>query len=257
MRLLKAVVLALFSYTILASAQTVDDIVAKNIQAQGGLAKFKAIQSMRVTGNFDAGGMQLGFTQVYKRPMKSRLDASIQGMTLTHAYDGQNGWQINPFGGSGTPEPLGADDLKQIQEDADFEGPLVDYKQKGNTVHLMGKENIEGADAYHLQVILKNGDVRNLYIDANTFLVAKMAGKTVVQGTEVEMETKFTDYREVQGIKFPFSIDQHTSDGQFPGQKITFQKVEVNLPVEDSFFKAPAAGANAATPNAPQPKQPK
>jgi outer membrane lipoprotein-sorting protein len=252
-RLLKSLVLALFSYAVLLSAQTADDIVAKNIQAQGGMVKLKAIQSMRVTGDFAIAGMQAGFTQVYKRPMKVRLDASIQGMTLTRTYDGQSGWQVNPFGGKGAPEPMAGDDLKQMQEEAEFDGPLVDYKQKGNTIQLVGKESIDGADAYHLKVTLKSGDLRDLYIDANSFLLTKTVAKTVVQGAEVQMESKFADYREVQGVKLPFSIDQHAMDGQIPDQKITFQKVDMNIPVEDSLFTMPAAAGNAP-PAQPKPQ---
>lgn len=254
MRLLKSVVLALFSYAVLVSAQTVDDIVTKNIQAEGGIAKFKAIQSMRVTGDFASGGMQAGFTQVYKRPLKVRLDLSVQGMTLTRTYDGQNGWQVNPFGGKGAPEPMVGDDLKQMQEEAEFDGPLVDYKQKGNTVQLVGKESVDGADAYHLKVTLKSGDLRDLYIDANSFLLTKTVAKATVQGMEVQMENKFADYRDVQGVKLPFSIDQHAVDGQIPDQKITFQKVEMNVPVEDSLFTMPAGAGNAAAPAQPKPQ---
>src|SRR5260221_10270011 len=145
------------------TAQTADEIVAKHIVAQGGVVRLRAIQSMRITGDVDLGGMQAGFIEVHKRPMKVRRDISIQGLTLTQAYDGQNGWQIVPFTGKKDPELMPAEDLKQIQEQADLDGPLVDYKQKGNTVELIGKEKIEGATAYHLKVTLKNGNVRDLY----------------------------------------------------------------------------------------------
>lgn len=255
MRALKSLaVLALFSYVALASAQTADEIVAKNIQAQGGMANVKAIQSMRVSGDFAVSGIQASFTQVYKRSNKVRLDAAIQGMTLTRSYDGQSGWQVNPFMGKGTPEPMSADDVKQMQEEADFDGPLVDYKQKGNTVQLAGKENIDGADAYHLKVTLRAGDLRDLYIDANSFLVKKTIAKVSMQGAEVQMETKFNDYREVQGVKLPFSIDQHALDGQAPDQKITIQKIEMNFAVEDATFKMPAGTNNAGTPAGGQSK---
>ena len=92
-----AVSAVLFSLTL--SAQTVDEIIAKHIAAQGGLAKLKAIQSIRMTGDFETGGMQAGFTQVFKRPMKMRLDISVQGLTMTQAYDVDKGWQIVPFTG--------------------------------------------------------------------------------------------------------------------------------------------------------------
>ncbi len=134
---------------------------------------------------------------------------------------------------------MAADDLKNAQEQADFDGPLMDYKQKGNRVELVGKEKIEGAEAYHLKVTLKNGDVRNLYLNASTFLATKTVAKAMMRGTEVELESTFGDYKEVEGLMFPFSIEQHPVGGQGPSQKITLKKVEQNVPVEDSIFKMP------------------
>jgi outer membrane lipoprotein-sorting protein len=240
----------LFSLSL--SAQTVDEIIAKHIAAQGGMARLKAIQSMRMTGDVDAGGTQAAFSQFYKRPMKMRLDITVQGLTLTQAYDGQNGWQVVPFSGKNDPEPLAADDLKHVQEQADFDGPMVDYKQKGNTIELMGKEKIAGADAYHLRITIKGGDVREFYLDAGTFLVYKSVVKSVMRGTQVEVESTIGDYRDVGGLMFPFSIEQHPVGGEGPGQKITFKKIEPNAPIEDSIFKMPAV----APPPAPEKTRP-
>jgi len=240
MRRWKFTLLAISLLSVALNAQTVDEIIAKNIQAHGGLARLKAIQSMKMTGDFEAGGMQAGFTQVYKRPMKLRLDVSIQGLTLIQAYDGQNGWQVVPFTGKKDPEAMAADDLKNVREEADFEGPLVDYKQKGNTVELVGKEKVEGTDVYHLKVTLKDGDIRNLYLDADSFLIIKSVGKTTMRGNEIELESALGDYKEVDGVLFPFSIEQHSTGGQGPGQKIMIKKVELNVPVDDSVFKMPA-----------------
>ena len=261
MRLFKLTVFALFLCSLSLSAQTVDEVIAKNIQAHGGLAKLKAVQSMRLSGDFEAAGMEAGFTQVYKRPMKVRRDVSIQGLTMIQAYDGQNGWQVVPFTGKKDPEPMAADELKIIQEEADIDGPLVDYKQKGNKVELVGKEKMEGTDTYHLKATLKNGDVRNLYLDAGSFLLIKATGKLTRQGTEMEVESTLGDYRDVQGVMFPFSIEQHMVGGQGPGQKIAFTKVEINVPVEDSIFKMPPPAAPEKTAPSPaiageQPKKP-
>ncbi len=249
MRLLTLIILTTFVSSLPLSAQTVDEIIAKNIAAKGGMAKMKAVQSVRITGDVETGEMQAGFTQVYKRPMKMRLDISIQGLTLTQVYDGQNGWQIAPFTGKTDPEPLAADDLKNTQEQADFDGPLADYKQKGNTVELIGKEKTSGVDTYHLKVTLKSGGIRNLYLDARTFLASKTVAKITTHGSDVELETMIGDYREIEGLMFPFSVEQQPVGGQGPKQKITLKKVELNVRVEDSVFKMPAV-----VPPAPAPK---
>lgn len=248
-----AVSAILFSLTL--SAQTVDEIIAKHIAAQGGLAKLKAIQSIRMTGSFETGGMQAGFTQVFKRPMKMRLDISVQGLTMTQAYDVDKGWQVVPFTGKKDPEPMTGDELKNAQEQADIDGPLVDYKKKGNTVELIGKEKVEDKDAYHLEVTLKNGGARELYLDAVTFLGLKTSAKTMEHGTEIELESFLSDYKEVNGLKFPFSIEQHQIGGEGPTQKITFTKIELDPPLQDSIFKMPAAApAPMKTSPAPSPK---
>jgi len=255
MRRFRLIVLLAFLSAVSLAAQTVDDIIAKSFTAVGGVAKLRAIQTIRVTGSFEGGGMQAGFTQVFKRPMKVRGDISIQGMSLVQAYDGKTGWQIFPFSGKKDAELMTADDLKRIQEEADFDGPLMDYKQKGNTVELIGKEKVEGTDAYHLKITLKNGDIRNSYIDADSFLPIKTVAKTMIRGTEVELETALGDYKEVNGILFPFSIDQRAVGGQGQGQKITFTKVEINVPVDDSVFKMPAPAPPSPAPS-DAPKKP-
>ncbi|HWS18225.1 MAG TPA: hypothetical protein VN223_09425 [Candidatus Elarobacter sp.] len=245
---------ALFSFSLSLSAQTVDEIIAKHIAAQGGVTKLKAVQSIRMTGNFERGGMQAGFIQVFKRPMKMRLDISVQGLTMTQAYDGEKGWQVVPFTGKQDPELMTGDDLKNTQEQADLDGPLMDYKNKGTTVELIGKEKVAGKDSYHLKVTLKNGDVRHLYLDAVTFLGQKTAARTMMRGTEVELESILGDYKEVDGLKFPFSIEQHQVGGEGPGQKIIFKKIELNPPVEDSIFKMPAVTPTAQPQAVPSPR---
>ena len=141
-------------------AQTAEELVNKNIQAKGGMEKIKAIKSVRIKGKLIGGG---GFTaatlQENERPNKVRETFSLQGMTAVTAYDSATGWQIQPFGGHKDPELMGEDDLRDLLLDADFDGPLVDYKEKGNTVEFMGHDEVDGDDALRLKVTLKDGDI--------------------------------------------------------------------------------------------------
>jgi outer membrane lipoprotein-sorting protein len=212
----------------LACAQTVDEIIARNMAAKGGLASLKAVQTFRMTGDVAIGPMQASFVEVHKRPGKMRRDITIQGMTLVQACNGESGWQIVPFTGKKDPEPMAPDDLKQLQQDADMDGPLLEYKQKGYKVELAGKERVAGTDAYHLKITLKGGDMLDLYLDAVSYLETKIVSKTTLG-----------DYRKVNGLMFPFSIETHTGDGQSPTSKISISKVEVNFPVNDSVFAMP------------------
>ena len=132
-----------------ASAQTVDELIAKNIEAKGGLAKIKAVKSMRATGKMIGGpGMEFPFVMMNKRPKSTRMEFTFQGMTGMQVYDGKTAWMSMPFAGKKEPEVMPPDESKMLEEQADFDGPLVDYKEKGHTVELAGKEQVEGADAY-------------------------------------------------------------------------------------------------------------
>ena len=241
MRRLLFLMSAFLLFTAAVSAQAVDELIAKTAAARGGLAKLRAVQSVRLTGNFESGGMQAGFVEVAKRPNQLRRDITIQGMTLIQAYDGHTGWQIVPFTGKTDPEVMTGDDLKSIQEEADTDGPLLDYKLKGNKIELVGKEKVAGRDAYNLKVTLSNGTVRNIFLDAETFLTTKTTGKATRGGMELSIESSLSDYREANGIMVPFTVQVQVQGGDGQSQKITFEKVEFNVPVDDAVFIMPAA----------------
>ena len=222
-----------------ASAQTLDEVLAKNFKAKGGLDKLKAVQTTRVSGTITIGpGIEAPFVLEQKRPSMMRMEVVVQGMTIVQAYDGKVGWQINPMGGRKDPEPMSEDDLKQAQEQADMDGPLMDYKAKGNTVELLGKEKVEGSDAFKVRATLKNGDVRDFFIDADSFLEIRTESKSKVRGTDVEGESSIGDYKEVSGLMIPFAIEMGQK-GAPQRQKLVVSKVEVNVPIDDARFKMP------------------
>ncbi|HXJ89803.1 MAG TPA: outer membrane lipoprotein-sorting protein [Candidatus Binatia bacterium] len=235
------------------SAQSVDEIMAKYVQARGGADKLKSVQSIKTTATMTMGpGMELPGTVIQKRPKFARLEFSAQGLTAVQAYDGQNAWQIMPFMGKKDPELMAADEAKETEEMADVDGPLVDYKSKGHQLELLGKEKVEGTDAYKLKLTLKNGDVQTIYLDADSFLEIKEVTKRTVRGTDQEVEAAIGDYKEVNGMMFPFAIENAVK-GSDQKQKITITKIELNVPVDDSVFKMPAAAPKAEAPKE-QPK---
>jgi len=149
-----------------------------------------------------------------------------------------------PFGGKKEPEVMPPDQAKDMEEQADFDGPLVDYKDKGHTVELLGKEQVEGADAYKLKVTLKSGDVRTIYLDAETYLEIKVESKRTVRGTEVEGEATMSDYKEVEGLMMPHVMEQGQK-GSPMRQKLVIEKVEINPDIPDSLFAMPAVAADS------------
>ncbi len=222
------------------SAQTLDEILAKNLQARGGLEKLKSVQTIRMTGTVTVGpGMEAPFVLEQKRPDLMRLDFTLQGMTGTQAYDGKVGWQVMPFNGRKDPEPIAEDELKQLKEQADFDGPLVDYKAKGNQVELLGKEKVEGTDAWKIKVTLKSGDTRYFYLDADQYLEIRMEGKTTIRGTEVEGEATMGDWKDVDGLMLPFAVESGVK-GSPQRMKMTFKEAVLNPPIDDARFKMPA-----------------
>lgn len=245
--------------TLPASAQTVDEISNKVCQAMGGKEKLQSVQTLRMTGKLMMGqGMEAPFTMEVKRPASVRNEFVFQGMTGIQAFDGKQGWMIMPFMGKTDPEPLPEEALKQIREQADWEGPLVDYKAKGHTVEMLGKESVEGAEAYKLKVTLKNGDVQTVFVEAESFLPIKVEAKVKMQGQEIEGESVMGDYKDVGGIKFPFSIESRAK-GAPEGQQIVFEKIDVNPVLDDARFKMPEVkkpAAPAAEPKKSEEKKP-
>jgi len=237
-----------------AANPTVDELIEKNIQAKGGREKLKAVQTRRLTGKMLVGpGLEAPFVLEQARPNKMRMEFVIQGMTAVTSYDGTAGWQLMPFLGKKEAEQMSADDLKQAQDQAEFDGSFVDYKDKGNQVELVGKEEVEGTPAYKLKVTKKSGDTEIVYLDADSFLEIQSEGKNMVRGQEVETVTSIGDYKEVQGVLFPFSI-QSKPKGAAAGQGsfvMTVEKVEVNPQLAADRFGKPE-GAPAPAPAKPQ-----
>ncbi len=222
-------------------AQTADEIIAKNIEARGGKDKIKAVQSIRMTGKIAMGqGMEAPILMEVARPNKLRMEFTMQGMTGIQAYDGKTGWSVMPFMGKKDAETMSAEEIKQTEDQADLDGMLVDYKEKGHQIEYVGKEDVEGTPAHKLKVTKKNGDVVNVYIDAESYMDIKEAGKVNVRGQEIENEVTFGDFKPVEGVIYPFSMEQKPK-GAPAGTMITISKIEVNPALDASRFSMPAA----------------
>jgi hypothetical protein len=160
---------------------TVDELVAKNVAAKGGADALRALRSVRLTGKMlvNEGQIQLAYVETKKRPGAIRDEVTLQGMTAIQAYDGAQGWKISPFQGRKDPEKMSADDTKSLMEDADVDGPLVDWKAKGSTVEYLGTEDVDGTQAHKLKVVRKNGDVTFVYLDPDAFLEIRKVSQRV------------------------------------------------------------------------------
>jgi hypothetical protein len=221
------------------TAQTADEIIAKYLTNVGGMDKIQAVTTLRRTGKVVlGGGFEAGVIEESKRPNKLRQEFVFQGMTGVNAYDGKTGWKIEPWQGKKDPEALSEEEMKQIVEDADFDEALVNYRQKGNKVEFAGTEQVEGTDVYKLKVTLASGDLRYYYMDTDYYVPIKIDIKRMIRGAEQEFETTLGDYKAVAGWYLPYSIET-TRKGSEDTQKITFDKIEANVPVDDGRFAKP------------------
>jgi hypothetical protein len=225
----------------LAFAQTAEELVAKNLQAKGGIDKIKSAKTRRTTGRLrNARGRAAVFAQTNKRPDLVRETITLQGMTAVQAYDGSTGWQTNPFRGRKDPELMGEDMVRDLVLASDFDGPLVDYAEKGNKIEYLGHDLVDGDDALRLRVTLKNGDIIYYYLDPDTYLEIRREIQQFVRGSVRERVVDIGSYKPVDGVMYPFSISEGSKSN--PGAQTTaIEKIEVNIPIPDSDFALPAS----------------
>jgi outer membrane lipoprotein-sorting protein len=236
------ILLALFFFSALINfspAQTVDEVIDNYANAVGGIEKLNSVKTLRISGKFLSGNFEIPFTQTISVPDKILIEMTMQGLTMKQACDGTTAWMINPFQGSKEPEKMTEEQTKYIKEQADFVGKLVNYKEEGCTVELMGKEDMEGSDVYKIKLTDKDADVTYYYIDASNYILLKESTKRKVKEKEIDAETYYSDYKPVDGILIPMALETKSSLGRGGSQKVQIDSVEFNISVDDSIFKMP------------------
>lgn len=222
-----------------APAQTVDEIVAKNLTARGGREALAAVKTLRMSGHATAGpGREAIVRREIARPGKIRTEFVFQGTTGIYAFDGKQGWRVSPLDGSLDAEPLPDDEAAASAEQADIEGPLVDWKAKGHKIERVGTASLPGGPAHELKVTLKSGAVRRVFVDAATGFIVRVESTRRVRGHDVALETDFGDYRKTDGVAFPHSIEG-SARGRPNRLRILVDSVEVNPKLDDSRFQMP------------------
>ena len=242
MRHTAMVLVAIFCVGGLAYAQTAEELVHKNIQAKGGLEKVKAARTRLTMGKVKSSGRRrvsvAAFKQMNMRPDLVRRNLTLQGMTAVQAYDGSAGWHTQPFRGRKDPELMGEDDLRDLLLDADFDGPLVDYTEKGNKVEYLGHAEVDGDDALRLKVTLKDGDLIYFYLDPDTYLEIRKEIQQFIRGSVRERVVDLGSSKPVDGVMYPFSISEGPRSNP-SAQVTTIDKIEVNVAFQESDFALP------------------
>jgi hypothetical protein len=276
-----AVSLAAAADTAPQSKLSAAEIVDKNVAARGGLEQWRAVQSMELRGKLGAGGnrrpslpvatpgpktakqalpvrqaeeVQLPFVMQLQRPRKMRFELQFAGDTAVQVYDGNVGWKLRPFLGRRVVEPYTSDETRMSSMQADLDGPLVDYAAKGTKIELAGMEKVEDRDTYKLKLSMSTGQVLHIWIDAQTFLEAKIEGQPRrLDGVDHPVEVYFRDFRQVNGLQIPFVLETKVlpvgktslgfKDPNAPSEKTTVERVVINPKLDESRFLKPEVGA--------------
>jgi len=208
-------------------AQTVDEIVDKHLTAMGGKEKLLSLKSVKMTGTLNTQGFDVGIAVTVLQGVGSRNDISVPGMGEGfQVMNAGKGWNFMPFLGQASPEEVSADQVKASQGMLDLQGSLLNYKDKGNKVELLGKDKVADSECYKLKVTNAAGKESTLFIGAATFYRVK----SVIKIGENEVENTYSDFKKNEdGFLFPFS---QTNDRG----TIVFSAIETNKPVDEKIF---------------------
>jgi hypothetical protein len=227
---------------------TAEQIVARHVEARGGLEKLHALKSLRRTGHQVLPGIkvEMAVVELRARPGRVRVENILHGMTSIDAFDGQVAWKVRPFDGRKDPERTSSDEAKSLRLGADVEGPLVDYRSKGHSVTLLGTEELDGTPCYKLRVDLKWGDQLFTYVDPDSFMVLRELQRTVIRGAEQFTEVDYGDYEKVGGVYVATLVELGPRDSPSSEKsKVVYDRAEANVPVDDAVFVFPAPPSRA------------
>ncbi len=228
-----------------ASADTLDALLARNLAARGGADRLHAVKSLRLTGKATFGSGDFSFEAMWgtvqTRSGKVRSEVTLQGLTKVRAFDGRLGWTVSPFGGRRDAEQASDDEVRTLAQDADLDGPLLDWRTKGHRLEDLGTEDLDGTPARKLRVNRKDGDVQYVYLDPDTALELRITTVHLVRGTEDITETDLGGYQQVGGIWIPFSVESG-GRGEPRVVRIQVERADLDGPVEDAWFALPKVG---------------
>jgi hypothetical protein len=224
-----------------AHALTAAELVAKNIEAKGGAAALQSVTSLRREGRLIVNGGEyvLDLLETKQRPESIRTEISMQGLSQVQAYDGKDGWRIDPFGGRKDPERMPADDVREYAEDASIDGVLADAAAAGQKIEYLGTEDIDGTPAHKLKVTRSDGGVQYVYLDPDYFLEIRVESQRTVRGVKRTAVTDYGNYEKVGGVYWPLSIEAGIK-GEGDPAKFEYRSAVVNPDIAPDYFSFPA-----------------
>ena len=224
------------------AALTAEQIVAKNVTARGGLEAWRKIQTMVWVGRMQVPSAPIPgmrFVLEEKRPNKTRFELTSLTEHSMRVFDGTGGWKIRPGRQGRSVTPYTEQEISFARGEQVIDGPLIDYKAKGNTVTLQGIEEVEGRKAYRLNVRLASGQRQDIWVDAQTFLDVRMDRLSYnTAGAPRIVPVYYRDFKPFEGLQIPTTIETGVGSGS-PTNKMEIERITVNPPLEDRVFAPP------------------
>ena len=228
----------LFLFSAALDAEELERLLERHYEARGGLEQLREVQSLKMTGTNRFQEQEISVKYLAKRPNLLRMESSSPQMGMIRAFDGERPWQaVSGPGASLRTVPMNEQDALEVIRESDFDGPLVDYEEKGHQIEYLGAETLGEREAHLLRVAEAAGVTDTYYLDAKTFLVVLKAIDVAVEGGQIAFHIYYDEFREVDGVVFP-SRTTATSDGQtvFVG---TMSEIEVNPDLDRKLFMRP------------------
>lgn len=219
--------------TAVISAQSLDEIV-KNYSAAMKTSQLASVKTIKITGKMSAMGMEMPMTMYMKNPNKIKVVYSFNGQEMVSVFDGEKGYTMNPLMGSAEPVELTGEQLKQVQNNNVFQNEVVNYYKSGKLT-LDGEESVNGKPAFRLKAAVDGGNPVYMSIDKSTYYLVKSSTKVSQMGQEMTVDSFMSDYTDNQGVIMPKKTT--ASSGGMEMGVISFDKIEVNIPIEDTVFK--------------------
>lgn len=238
---MKKILLSLLAVMVLGGflrTQTLDEVLAKNYQARGGLEKLKALAGWKLSGKMvvTAQGLELPVAIWQQPPDKMRVETAFEGKKIVQAFDGKKAWWIMPFL-SEDAQAMPPEQAKQFQEQAMFEDPLVVYGEKGYQLELLGSVELDGKPAFKLRRVKADGREIFYFLDAASGLVLKSSLRMKTGDGESLAEILYGDQRPVNGLMMPFAVENRLN-GQ-PQMRMAFDEIEINPVMGNALFAMP------------------
>jgi hypothetical protein len=240
------IILLGFLFTVMLNAQDMklDELLEKYFKVNE-FDRFANVQTLKITGKMIRGGAEFPITAYRKYPDMEFMEIDIQGTKVILSVVGQTGWMIYPSSGSSDPQDLGPDIINNSRKILGFQkspfeiwnNPFVNWKENGSNIELAGREDLNGTPVYNLKLTFKDNEEVNYYMDIEKLVILKTKQKTMNQGQSIEVEEIFSDYRNIDGFMVPYKLE--TLHNSSSNTVITFDKIEINVPVDDAIFKKP------------------